>query len=67
MCLLVQLQKEILLDYEQTYEKYGEQKVLSQYVWEAMHTTLCITSTGAIVSKLPTGEDGEKIEPSIFR
>ena len=41
------------------YQKYGEHKELSQYVLEAMHTTFPITSTSAIASKLPTGEDKE--------
>ena len=49
------------------YQKYKEHKKYSQYIWEAMHTTFPITSTRAIISKLPTGEDGEAIEPSIFR
>ena len=40
---------------------------LLQYVWEVMHTTIPITSTCAIFSRLPTGKDGEVIEPSIFR
>ena len=34
---------------------------------ENMHTTFPITSTSAIVSRLPTGEDGEVLEPGIFR
>ena len=36
-------------------------------VQEAMHTTFPVTSTCAFVSKLPTGEGREAIEPSIFR
>ena len=39
----------------------------SQYILEAIYTTFSIISTSAIVSKLPTGEDGEVIEPSAFR
>ena len=49
------------------FQKYGDHKEFPQYVLEAIHTTFPITSTSAIVSKLPTGEDGEFIEPSIFR
>ena len=67
MCLLAQLQKETLLDYKETSVKSIKHKELSQYVWEDMHTTFPITSTSAIVSKLTTREDGEVIEPSIFR
>ena len=53
MCLLVQIQKVILLDYREFYEKFEEHKELSQYVWEAMHTSFPIGSTSAIVSQLP--------------
>ena len=49
------------------YHKYGTHKELSQYVWEAMHTTLCIAYISAIVYKLPTGEDGEIIELTTFK
>ena len=49
------------------YQKYGEHKELSQYVLEAMHTAFSIASTSDIVSQLPTGEDGEVLEPSIIR
>ena len=49
------------------YEKYGEYKALSQHAWEAMHTAFSIASTSAIVSQLPTGEDGEVLKPSIMR
>ena len=59
MCLLAQVQKEILLDYKGNKE-------LSQYALGAMHTIFPITSTCVIVSKVPTGEDGEVIEPNIF-
>ena len=48
------------------FQKYGLQKELWQYVWEAMHATFTITSTSVIVRKLPTGQDGEVIELSIF-
>ena len=49
------------------YQKYGEHKQLQQYALEAMHTNFPITSTRTIVSRLPTGQDREVIEPSIFR
>ena len=49
------------------YLKYGEHKNLSQYVWLSMHTTFHITSTSNIVRKLPTGEDGKIIAPSICK
>ena len=49
---LVRLQRDF-------YQNYREHKELSQFVWEAMHTTFPITSTGAIVSQLPTGEVGK--------
>ena len=65
LCLLAQLHK-TLLDYRDFYQKYGEHKELLQYVWEAIHATFPITSTSAIVNQLPTGEDGEVIEPSFF-
>ena len=48
------------------YQKCGEHKKLSLYVWDAMHTSSSITSTSAIFSQLPTGEDEEGIQPSIF-
>ena len=51
---------------EDFYQKYEEHKELSQYVCEAMHTIFPNTSTNAIARKLPTGEDGEVIEPNIF-
>ena len=49
------------------YQKYGEQKELSLYVWKAMHTTFPILSTSAIATQLSTGEDRELIKPSIFK
>ena len=49
------------------YQRYGDHKELSQYVWEAMHTTFLTASTSAIISQLPTGEDGDVLEQIIIR
>ena len=66
MCLLAQPQKEIMLGYKETFIKSMENTRNSQNVWDAMHSKFPITSTSAIVSNLPTGEDDKVIEPSIF-
>ena len=62
MCVLAELQKEFFVRLQRDfYWKCGEHKELSQYFWEAMYTTLLITSNSVIFGKLPTGEDGEVI------
>ena len=75
MCFLAQLQRVILLGLQKDfYQRYGEHKELSQYLWEAKHTTLPIASTSAIVSQLSTKKierllnqvPSEKWRPSIW-
>ena len=67
MSLLAQLQKGILLDYNETLIKSKENTRYSHKLWEAMHITFPIISTSTIVSKLHTGNVAYCIEPNVFR